>query len=156
MNRKGDLGNQISGFAFFFLMIIIGVGIAFGVYLFFGSGYDFRQGEAELLNYKIKQCIGENDLSGDFFNTERFFETCNLDKEEVIKNNLIRICENSKDCIREDKDLLEVGNNFQACKLEGAKENFAFPRCVISDFTKGERKFEIITGSKQASRRIQG
>lgn len=158
MNKRGDLGNQITGFAFFFFMVIIGVGIAFGVYRFFGSGYDFREAEAELLNYKIRQCIMEKEVKEDFFALENFFKICNLDKGVIEKNNLIRICENSNDCIREDKGILnpEVGENFQTCKLEGGRENSAFPRCVIRELSKEDRKFEIITGSRQFSRRIQG
>ena len=157
MNRKGDVGDQINVFGFLFLILIIGVGIVIGVLIFFGKGYDFREGEAKLLNYKIKECLLKNELNKEFF--LGFFQKCKLDKDVIEKNNIIRICENSEDCVFEDnkeKVLIFVGSNFRACKFEGVRGNENFPKCSIQSLEKAGKKYEIITGSSQISRRLQG
>ena len=92
MHKKGELGEQISVFMFLFLMFVIGVGIVIGVFIFFGQGYDFREVEANLLNYKIGECIKENEITEEFFEKGNFFEKCRLNKGAVEKNNIIRIC----------------------------------------------------------------
>jgi len=153
-NKRGDLGDNIMIFTYLFFMIIIGLGIVLGTYIFYGKGYDFREGEAALLNYKVRECILKSDVNDDFGN--KLYEVCGLSKEVIDKDFLLRVCKNSKDCINErdkEKLLIGEGSKFQACELEGGKENEAFPRCAIKSFIKGKDKFEIISGSKQFSRR---
>ncbi len=150
-NSRGDLGDYTMVFAFLFLLVIIGVGIALGVYIFFGSGYDFRIAEAEILNFKVRKCIINNEI-----NSDNFYESCKLDKNIVDKYNLIRICKNSVECINDRDPLIGEGSRFQACKFEGGKENENFPKCVIKSFKKGKDNFEVITGSLQDVRRLLG
>ncbi len=153
-DKKGNLGNQISIFTYLFFLAVIAFGIYAGVYLFFGEGYDFRGVESELLAYKIKQCIIQ-----DKFDKEKFFAECNIDENVVRANNIIKICVDSQNCVEENKNienqgvLFSVGSNFQACLLEGAKENKNYPKCAFVNFEKEGKKFEIIAGSKQNSRR---
>ena len=156
MHKKGELGEQVSVFMFLFLMFVIGIGIVAGVYIFFGQGYDFREVEANLLSYKIGECIKENEITEEFFEKGNFFEKCRLNKGAVEKNNIIRICSGVEDCMRAEKSLLDAGSNFQACGFEGTKKNEAHPLCATNEFSKGEKKFSIIVGSKQFSRRNLG
>jgi len=156
MDRKGALGWQIFGiFELLLFMIIVGGGIAFGTYLFYGKGYDFRNAEADLLNYKIRNCIMENE-NMDFYN--EFFERCGLDREIVNKTNIIKICSNSGDCIEERKNeriLFQSGSNFVACELPYKKKSSA-PGCVSKSFSKNGERFEVVVGSRQSSRREFG
>lgn len=154
MNKKGETGEQISVFMFLFLLLIIGVGIVAGVFIFFGKGYDYRESEAGLLNYKIEECLMENELTTDFFKAENFFEKCKLNKGIIEENSIIRICSGVENCANVDKGLLDIGSNFQSCGFEGVKKNRAYPLCVTGELNKGEKKFTIITGSKQASREV--
>ncbi len=156
-NKKGALGTQIFGiFESLLFMLIIGGWIAFGSSLFYGKGYDFREAEADLLSYKISNCIIENEVSVDFF--EKFFEKCGLEKQVVEKNNLIKICKNSTDCIgenRNEKILFQSGSNFVACGIAYKKKSNV-PECVIDKFSKNGERFEIVVGSRQGSRRLEG
>lgn len=156
MHKKGETGEQISVFMFLFLIVVIGIGIVIGVFIFFGKGYDFREVEANLLSYKIKECIKENEITKGFFEKENFFEKCKLNKDVVEKNNIIRICSGVEDCMGVEKSLLDVGSNFQACGFKGAKKNEDYPLCAINEFSKGEKKFSVIVGSKQFARRNLG
>lgn len=154
MDRKGTIGEQISIVMFLFLMIIIGIGIYIGTSIFFGNGYDFREVESGLLNYKIKECIIKNEVHEEFF--EDFLERCKLNKEILQKNNIIKICKNSGDCIRAEKSEFSLGSDFQSCGFEGARENIEFVRCSINKFKKGGDEFDVIAGSKQNRRRVLG
>ena len=157
VNRKGQAGENISIFTYLFFMIVIGVGLYVGLNLFFIQGYEFRVVEADLLNYKIRECIIDNNVDDNF--RENFYDVCRLKRDVVEKYNLIRICKNSDDCISERDEnslLIGEGSKFQACKFKGGKENDFFPRCVIKSFVKGRDRFEVITGSTQISRRRLG
>ena len=157
MDRFGRMGDKMMFSMFLLILIIITVGIVAGVYIFYGAEYDFRQAEADILNYNIKKCIINNDI--DWTNEkskENFFDVCRLNKEVIEKNNIIKICLNSKDCVSEQKPLFSSGSNFEACLLEGAKGNNNFQKCTINNFMRGEKEYEIVTGSNQKSRRING
>lgn len=152
MHRKGSVGDQVSFFAFFFIMIIIGAGIAGGVYMFFAKGYDFRGAEAELLSNKIKDCVIENGES--VLNKNVFFEQCNLNKEIIESNDIIKICKNANDCVS-DEAIFTSGSDFTACGIKGAKGNEGYVKCAELEFEINKDRFFIITGSKQAySRRV--
>ncbi len=146
-NKKAQLGDMTMFLAFLTLLIIIGGGIAAGVYIFFGSGYDFRQVDADILNYKIRTCLINSELDETNFK-EDLYQTCKLNKnitEEVL---VLRIK-------KETKTLISL-NNPQGCLLEGAKENKAFPKCTESILTKNQITYTILTGSNQKSRRQFG
>ena len=162
MNRRG-LGDKVHVVAFLFLIVVIGIGVAAGVFIFFGSGYDARAVEADLLNYKIRKCIMGDSLLEGFFEKEIFFDKCKLNKKIVEENNLIRVCENANEdeCIRVLEGVIDVGSNFEVCRFEGTKQNDNYPKCAIKSLEKidGEgkvRKFVVITGSNQFSRRVLG
>lgn len=155
MNKKADTGDKLMFFPFLFLLVIIGIGIVIGVFIFFSQGYDFREGESQLLVYKIKKCISSNEMNNEF--SKNFFTICKLNQKIIEKNNIIKICKNSNDCISEtndDKILFTSGSNFVACSLKGAKDNPAYPRCYEDSLKKNNEVFTIITGSNQLSRRI--
>ena len=154
MHKKATLGNMTMAFTFLFLIFIISVGLLAGIYIFYGSGYDFRETESSLLSYKIKNCILKSSLDADFFNKENFYENCALNKETIEKNNIIKICKGDS-CIDSTTPLFSSGSNFQSCLFEGAKENKNYPQCSIISIKKQSETYQIITGSSQFSRREQ-
>ncbi len=149
-NRRGQLGNQMMIFPFLFLIFIISVGIVAGVYLFFGAGYDFREVDAELLNYKVRKCIVEGEIGAEFWSD--FFEKCGIDEVVMLENDLIlRICEG--DCAIGGDAKVQIGGNFQACRFKGVKENDAFPRCVDESVSKNGVEYSVIAGSNQVAKK---
>ncbi len=156
-NRRGDLGDITMIFVYLFFIVIIGVGIFAGIYLFFIQGYEFREAESDVLNYKVSHCILDNNIDSKFIGD--FYNKCALEKGVVEKYNLIRVCKNSDDCVNERDEkavLIGQGSKFQACRFEGGRKNDAFPRCVIKNFVKDGQSYEVITGSTQNSRRSLG
>ncbi len=152
MNRKGAVGEQLSGIYFIFLMVIVGGGIVLGVSIFYGGGYDYRESEANLLNYKVSKCILENEIDTTFFGETEFFEKCNLNREVLVKNNLLRICDGfNGDCLVNRENYISVGNNFNLCKLDRKESNFHI--CSINEMEKDGKKYVVVTGSNQYSRR---
>lgn len=149
MHKKGIAENFPLVFVGLFLFVFIAGGIVASIYLFYGEGYDFREGEAELLSFKIKECILENDE----IDMDNFFDLCRLDKNVLEANNLVKICENSGDCAY-DEAIVKVGGNFPACRF--IAENKDIPKCIEKDFDKNGKKFSVITGSKQFSRGLLG
>ncbi len=153
LNKRGAVGEQLSIIYFLFLILIIGGSIALGISIFYSKGYDYRQVEADLLNYKVRQCILENDINDEFFKSEKFFETCSLNKEILEKNNIVKICDGfGDDCTTSDEPFLVLGSNFNICKIKSAEDD-AFPKCSFGEINKDRKKFIIITGSNQVSRR---
>lgn len=154
MNRKGAaMGDMTMFFMFMFLLVVIGAGVVVGVLMFFGQGYDFRGVDAELLSYKIKECVLKDS---DFFSKGGgdFFTRCKLNEKIVRENNIVKICKGEGDCM--DKDgVISVGSNFPSCRFEGSGDNLEYPRCDEEKFVtqSGERVW-IIVGSKQVSRRV--
>ncbi len=150
MNRKGAIGEQLSVFYFIFLMLMIGVGIVIGTSIFYGKGYDYRQTEADLLNYKIEKCILENDLDENFFKEENFFANCKLSKEVLTRNNLLKICDGfGENCFVNREAYVILGSNFNSCKLENKNS----PKCSVKEIEKDGKRYVIISGSNQDSRR---
>lgn len=153
--KKGATGEQASIIYFLFLALIIGVSIGFAIWIFYGSGYDFREAEANLLNYKIKECMANNEINDVFFDKNNFYNLCGLDKKIIEKNNLIKICDGfGEDCIISKDSFFIEGSNFNICSLN--KKDKSSPKCSIQNFEKDRKRFVIITASNQLSRRIQG
>ena len=154
--RGYEVGEQLGIFFFLFLIVIIGVSIFVGVGLFFGKGYDFREVEAELLNYKIRECLAGNEIGIGFFEKENFYNKCRIDRGVVDSGNyIIKICEgNDENNCFISEGIFSEGSNFQACKLN-IKKNYASPLCSIKTFEKNGKSFVIVTGSKQDSRRLR-
>lgn len=141
ISRKGQAGEMIPVFAFLCLLVIIGLGIFVSIYFFFGAGYDFRQVDADILNYNIRSCISENILNENF--KANIYEICKID-EKVIKDNkyIIRI-------ILDGKEFFKFGDEIQ-CGL--SSKNINYPRCTLLSFNLNNQKIEVLTGSNQQSR----
>ena len=142
MNRKGDLGDKTMLIVFLFFLMLVGVGIAFGVTLFFGLGYDFRQAEADVLNYKVVRCILEKDIDFDSEGDKDFFEKCEL-KESTIR-------ESKKHAIKVsiDEDVVFDWRTDEAvCLIK--KKTEGFPKCKITEFVKDGKEYRILTESSQ-------
>lgn len=147
--RKGRLGDQVAISTLLFLMFVLAGGIAIGAYIFYGDEYDFRPLEAGILNYNIRECIIDKriDFVGDI-NADKFYPNCGLNKEVIEGNNIIQININGKDSFSVNKGKVE------SCRLEGAKKNVNYPKCDIKEFDFDGKKYEIIAGSFQNSRRL--
>ena len=151
LNKKADAGDFAMIFSFIFLLLIVGVGIVAGVIIVFGSEYDFRQAEAETLNYAIKNCISENQ---DYFSSitkdtlkNELYGKCRLNKDVVEKNNIIKIDRN-------DEILFLFGDSVKC----GIKGNENYPKCsqdtLIIKSNNNDISFSILTGSSQRAGRI--
>lgn len=138
MDKKGELGNQVMLFSFFFLLVVIGVGIVAGVWLFYGQGYDFRQAEAEVLNYEIKKCLVNEKIDKSSF-ADEFYEKCRLNKE-VVEQGIVKI-------IRDNEIVFSIGDEVQ-CGLSEKNENY--PKCVEREIG----VYKVLTGSNQRVRRL--
>lgn len=139
-NRRAQAEEAIGFFWEFFLLAIIGVGIALGVAIFLGQDYDTRQSDAEALTYIIKECIKNNRLETRApLSAEQLYSNCNLNKQAVEKNFVIEI--------KKDAQQIYTFGTTQACVLN--QKNKEFPRCSSSTFQTEKGKFTILTGSKQ-------
>ncbi len=164
LDKKG-LGEMMWIFMFFFLLAIIAVSIVSYNYIFYGKGYDAKESDAKLLNLKIVECLSEKELkdvlngeSGAENEAEKFFDICELNKNVIEKNFILRICENlsEEECAVGNKWAVSFGNNFNVCEFKAAQKSDRFVRCFFGSFEKEGRKFVIITGSEQKARRFEG
>jgi hypothetical protein len=149
--KKGQLGNQMLLAGFIFFIVIVGGGISIGAYIFAGSEFSFFQAEAVLLNQQMQKCVYSYNVS-----SQNIYDACNLNKAAVEKNNGIKICLNSADCINEGESSKIAASTrgtdyFVACGLPDAGE---FIGCYRSFISKGGNKIEILTTSNQKIRRI--
>ncbi len=153
LHKKGAVGEQLSIVYFLFLALIIGGAIVIAIFMFYGRGYDFREAEAEMINSRIKECILENEADNDFFIDENFYRICHIDNGAVKKNNIIKICDGfSGECATSNEALFIEGKNFNICSfnIEGEQSY----KCSIKEFSKGSKRYVVITGSNQISRRV--
>ena len=81
MNRRAQtVGNQVMGIAFVFFLVLIAGGVVLGIYIYFGTPYDYKKIDASILNYKIKDCIENRDSltsSAESFK-EGFYRECRI------------------------------------------------------------------------------
>ena len=144
MRRKGAVaGSGILFFVFFFLMILIGGGIALGVYAFYGEDYDFRYAESELLLQEIMDCL-ENEKSID----EGFdiIGKCGFNKNVLESEHLVLI----KDKNGDEIIFIGVRSYEEQCKLKGKQ----FPKCAKGSVIIGDKEYEILAGSNYNGRRV--
>ena len=139
-NRRGLVGSKIMFAFFLFMLVVIAGGIAIGIFIFYGPGYDFRQADSAVLNSKIVDCISENGI--DSVKADLYGE-CGFDKDVVEDNYVLGL-------LRGDDVLLKHGD-YISCEFTGEKSS-DFPECAID--TVGDVK--IITGSNQRARRVAG
>lgn len=148
MNRKGEAGSMLMIVVFLFLLIMISGGIVAGTYMFFGTGYEVRQLDADVLNYKIKECIEKNWI---LEVVDNFYEVCGLNKEVLEEEGYkINICEGI--CSGNLPGIISLGSNFEVCKFTGKGEGY--PKCAISNVVKEGKNYEIIIASSQMPRRV--
>lgn len=152
MNRNAEAtGNQMMVFWFFFLLIIIAGGIFLGALIFFGYGYEFREAEAGILNYKIINCLNSKVVNWE--DNDSFYLNCGMSRKilaEELENNklVIKICEGNCD---NGRLLFQVGSNFESCDFIGKNEKYM--RCVRDFTNNGVGSFEVLTGSNHFARR---
>jgi len=146
--KKAQAGNQLMFIPFIFLLVIVAGGIAIGVYMFYNAEYDLREIDSEILNYKIKECILNQDLNWELnkqdFESE-FLEKCKLNKEVLHLENTFVILLKCNDEVKYD-----LGNEVN-CGL--SEKNKDYPKCTDSTFLKKinneDVEFKIKTGSSQ-------
>ena len=143
LNKKAQIGEQIMVFPFLFILVVICVGIAIGVYIFFGGGYDFRQVDADILSYKIGNCILDNEVNEEFWSD--LYTKCRLNKEVLDKYSLFRVSYGGD-------EKFSTGGDFEQCGFKGKNEKY--PQCSKKEFVKGEMRVIVETTNKQSSRRI--
>jgi len=142
-NKKGNAGDKVMFIVFISLMILSGIGIMGGMFIFFGDGLDYRQIHADVLGNKIKNCFVEKVVSSDDVKDGSFFDECDLNEDILLKKFTLRITE-----MNGDERLISFGNA-ESCLIEGGKGNKKFPRCNVFGVENFHGKFEIIAGSRQ-------
>lgn len=148
MNRKGEVtGSGLLFFVFFMLMLMIGAGIAGGVWMFYGQGYDFREVESTILFEQVLDCFYENDFYDGEFN---IYESCRFEEKVLSKNHLVLVRRLS------DGNEFFIGvKDFETqCFFEAREKNINLPLCVSLKVTKAGEEYEIFAGSNQNSRRV--
>ncbi len=160
IQRRAQLGEQMMIFVFIFFLVMIGAGIVIGTFVFVGAEFDFRQTEASLLSYKVKQCLDEERLFGmeKMQIGERrgfFMKECGFNESSLERNNLVKICKGDvtlKQCIdlKQEDSFFSTGGNFQVCDLN---DNDDFAGCSSRILLKEGQKYTVLTISKQSIRR---
>jgi hypothetical protein len=154
ISKKGNAGNQIMIVPYLFIIVIISMGIASGMWIFFGSPPDFRPVDSTILSYNIQRCILENEVNSEF--TGNFFKNCWISQNVTEKYYDIKICLNkdSVGCIEDNSPLFISGSNFQICGISGIEGNANYPVCVKKTIIKGDKKYSILVLGDQKPRRI--
>jgi hypothetical protein len=141
--RRAQVGEQMMVFWFVFLLLLVGGGIYAGVYIFFGSEYDFRKVDAEILNYRVEKCLIENEI--DFGNLSgeiggNFYEKCRLNQGIINETFFILVNATGKE--------YEAGpGDRQQCSL--GELNDKYLRCKGKTFVKNGKEYSVLTGSNQ-------
>lgn len=153
IGKKGELGEQLIFFAFIFLMAVVGGGIVIGTSIFIGSGYDFREGDANLLGAKIESCVDNGfNLSTIKNPTDMglLSEKCGLNQNLLESYYKIRICErkavkNAGECVNSQNPIFTFGNVIP-CELTDSNKFLGCSKRATNDYI-------IITATNQLLRR---
>lgn len=119
---------------------IILIGIVAGILIFYSAQADARQKEAEILNFKIEDCLKEN------FDDFDLFQDCKINKEMIEDSGLYYI----KIKINDEVSDYGVRNFETLCNLSEKNENF--PKCYETEFYIQKDKLykiKILTASNQ-------
>ena len=159
-------GEKLLSIWWLFIITMVGIGIVFGVSMFYSAEVDVRKVEAEILMDRILDCLFEqgvlisNLLESDF----DIFQECKLNKKVIESNFYIKISvlDESQNVI---KEISEGVSSFEVeCKLleEGKTEGKSFPECVSKE--RGiiyeqeneikKARLEILTASNQVGEKI--
>lgn len=147
--KKGEgAGDMVMVLWFFLLLALLAGGIALGLRVFFGSGYDIRSVEAAILEERVTQCI---ETRGTFWERGGFSE-CGLSArvlEDVAATKLgVLVCE--EHCTLGNR-VVQTGSNFEACDFIGA--NKAYARCSKGPARFGDTTYEVVVLSNHETRR---
>jgi len=139
-NRKGD--KMLSLYWFVILMIVAG-GIYGMVYVFYGSPYDVREIEANLLVDKIASCISyagkinENLILNGEKKENNFLENCHLnfgseeEQEYFSEITFYKVDDMENYFFKISKGNL---NLLASCEIQKEKEQSILPKCVEKSF----------------------
>ncbi len=149
--KKGEgAGDMVMVIWLFLLLVLVAGGIALGMRVFFGSGYDIREVEAHALGERIAICVADQGVN---WEKKSLYESCELSAsvlEDVGEIQLgILICEDN--CVT-GKRLFQLGSNFEACDFTGKNEQYA--RCSRGLAWHEEKRYEIIASSNQEARGV--
>lgn len=147
-NKKAAAGPQSMAWSFFLILALIALGTIVAAGLFFGSGYDFREVDAKVLNYKVSTCVQENEFDfnagpGEFF--QNLFSACHLDQSVIEANYYINIRKGNKE--------YSIGRS-DPTQCELADRNPEYFVCSTSSFIKNSEKITIQTGTDQKASKV--
>ncbi|MCL5018224.1 MAG: hypothetical protein M1416_00445 [Candidatus Pacearchaeota archaeon] len=145
--KKDKRGDKVVSIYWFAILIIVAGGIFAMVYIFYGSPYDIREIEANLLINQIADCIsyagkmnGNLISNGEFRAEQNFLEGCHLNfnssdewEEEQYYTEVNFYTINNLDSAVFN---LKKGNNkwLLSCELQENKEEERVAQCVEKSF----------------------
>ncbi|MBS3091339.1 hypothetical protein J4217_02735 [Candidatus Pacearchaeota archaeon] len=164
MNKRG--GEKLLAIWWFFVLIVIGVGIVAGVLIFYNANVDARTLEAQVLSERIFSCI----VKDNFFdkevmnNFDAIYKKCGLNDKLFTGDGVfyfkISLYDGDNLFYEKSSDLKSFETDC-AIASEMKKADY-FPRCVKSSenvlfYDNNELKslrLEVLAGSNQFGRRV--
>ena len=136
-SKKG--GEKVFSIWWFFVLVIVGLGIVSGVIIFFSSAVDIREAEAEILSDKIAECIVKQRVLTDISLEEGFniLEECDFSEDVFSRGSKfyfnISFLDENGNHLRDD--LLEGDFSYaKDCEIQEGENNKIkakhFPKCV--------------------------
>ncbi|MBM3247598.1 hypothetical protein FJZ17_03625 [Candidatus Pacearchaeota archaeon] len=149
-NKSGELLSMW----WFFVLIIIGVGIIAGTLMFASEKIDVRTIQADVISNKIIDCVVDFGVISDILSSDfNLFDSCYIDKGifDSSGNYFLRI--NLTSGLGEVKNELTYGNRafVEDCKISLIQAD-NYPRCVkkellVLDSSGNSYKLNIMVGS---------
>jgi hypothetical protein len=136
----------------FFVLVVIGVGITVSVLLFYGGEINIKSLEADLLSNKLIDCLLEEGYIS-WVKSEDIYKECGLNRE-LIENGKFFIL------LDLDGDEKKFGNNAleESCRIRKSVFAKNYPGCVEKDLKildSGVKKnFKIMVGSQNEGGRL--
>jgi len=149
----------------FFILILIGVVIVAGVFIFYSGDVDIREEESLALNNKISNCIiFQGYLRQDIFKKDfDIFNFCNLNREVIESGNFYLSIIATNGTGAKILEIREGTFSFENdCKISLGVKSKNFPKCVLkkskvfyyNDKTLKESvSLSILTASNQNGRK---
>lgn len=161
MNKKGS--REVLSIWWFFILVIIGVGIVAGMTMFYGAEADTRNIEMNMLSDNILGCITNNgfidsNLMSNDFNDVSLMVKCGLAEDMFNTSSKLYF---SVKVFDEQKLVREISSSMKSfekdCEVaKGLREAKNYPICVTKDekaifYDRGlkELKLEVIAASNQ-------